>query len=41
MVRKLKALHEAALTSIGIKPGADAVATEVSLLVSHYHLIEQ
>jgi len=41
MVRKLKALHEAARTSIGIKPGGDAVAMEVSLLVSRYYLIEQ
>lgn len=41
MVRKLKALYEAARTSIGVKPGADAVAMEVSLLVSRYCLIEQ
>lgn len=41
MVMKLKALHEAAQTSIGIKPGADGVATEVTQLVSRYHLIEQ
>jgi transposase len=41
MVGKLKALHEAARASIGIKPGGDAVAMEVSLLVSRYHLIEQ
>jgi len=41
MVGKLKALRETAQTSIGIKPGADAVAMEVSLLVNRYRLIEQ
>ncbi|MDO8654842.1 MAG: IS110 family transposase [bacterium] len=41
MVKKLKALHEAARTSIGIKPGADGVSMEVTQLVSRYHLIEQ
>ena len=41
MKKKLRALHQAALTSIGIKPGAGAVATEITLLVSRYYLIEQ
>jgi transposase len=41
MRKKLRALHQAAQTSIGIKPGADAVAVEVTLLVSRYYLIEQ
>jgi transposase len=41
MRNKLRALHQAAQTSIGIKPGADAVAVEVTLLVSRYYLIEQ
>ncbi len=41
MVQKLKALRQAACTSIGVRPGADAVATEVSLLVGRYRLIEQ
>jgi transposase len=41
MVRKLKALREVARNSIGVKPGADAVAMEVSLLVNRYQLIEQ
>lgn len=41
MVRKLKALWEVAKTSIGIKPGAEAVAMEISLLASRYQLIEQ
>jgi len=41
MVQKLKALHRAACTSIGVRPGADAVAMEVSLLVGRYRLIEQ
>jgi transposase len=41
MKKKLRALHQAAQTSIGIKPGADAVAMEVTLLVSRYYLIEQ
>jgi transposase len=41
MKRKLRALHQAAQTSIGIKHGADAVAMEVTLLVSRYYLIEQ
>lgn len=41
MRKKLRALHQAAQTSIGIKPGADAVATEITLLVSRYYLIEQ
>ncbi len=41
MVRKLRALREIAKTSIGVKPGAEAVAMEVSLLASRYLLIEQ
>jgi transposase len=41
MVQKLKALRQAACTSIGIRPGADAVAMETSLLVGRYRLIEQ
>lgn len=41
MKKKLCALHQVARTSIGIKPGADAVATEVTLLVGRYNLIEQ
>jgi transposase len=41
MRKKLRALHQAAQTSIGIKPGADAVATEITLLVGRYYLIEQ
>jgi transposase len=41
MRKKLRALHEAAQTSIGVRPGAEAVAMEVSLLVNRYHLIEQ
>jgi transposase len=41
MVRKLRALREAAQTSIGVKPGADSVAIEVSLLADHYCLVEE
>ena len=41
MRKKLRALHQAAQTSIGIRPGADSVAMEVSLLVSRYCLVEQ
>jgi transposase len=41
MVKKLKALHQAARISIGVGPGAHAVAMEVSLLVDRYRLIEQ
>ena len=41
MKKKLCALHQVARTSIGVKPGADAVATEVTLLVGRYNLIEQ
>jgi len=41
MVRKLRALHEAAQTSIGVKPGADSVAIEVSLLADRYRFIEE
>ncbi len=40
MVKKLKALCEAARNSIGIKSGAEAVAMEVSFLVERYRLIE-
>jgi transposase len=40
MVSKLKVLHQAAHISIGVRPGADAVAVEVSLLVDRYRLIE-
>jgi transposase len=41
MRKKLRALYQVAQTSIGVKPGADAVATEITLLVSRYYLIEQ
>jgi transposase len=41
MVRKLRALREAAQTSIGVKPGADSVAIEVSLLADRYCLVEE
>lgn len=41
MVRKLRALREAARTSIGVKPGADPVAIEVSLLADRYRLVEE
>jgi transposase len=41
MRKKLRALHQVAQTSIGIRSGADSVAVEVSFLVSRYHLIEQ
>jgi len=41
MRKKLRALHQAAQSSIGIKPGADSVAMEVSLLLNRYHLVEQ
>lgn len=41
MVKKLRALHQVAQFSIGVRPGADAVATEVSLLVDRYYLIDQ
>ena len=41
MNKKLHALHQVAQTSIGVKPGADSVSLEVSLLVSRYSLIEQ
>ena len=41
MRKKLRALHQASQTSIGIKPGADSVAMEVTLRVSRYYLIEQ
>jgi transposase len=40
MRKKLRALHQAAHTSIGVKPGADAVAMEVTLLINRYHLVE-
>ena len=41
MVKKLKALREAAQISIGVKPGADAVAMEVSLLADRCSLLDQ
>jgi transposase len=41
MVKKLRALHQIAQSSIGVRPGADAVAIEVTLLISRYRLIEQ
>jgi transposase len=41
MRKKLRALHQVAQISIGIRPGADSVAAEVSFLVSRYYLIEQ
>jgi transposase len=41
MLRKLSALHQAARTSIGVKPGAGAVALEVTLLASRYGLIQE
>ena len=41
MVRKLGALHRAARTSVGVKPGAGSVAVEVSLLADRYNLIEE
>jgi len=41
MTAKLRALHEVAQSSIGVRPGAEGVAMEVSLLVDRYHLIEQ
>ena len=40
MSKKLRALHQAARTSIGVKSGSDSVGLEVSLLVSRYSLIE-
>jgi len=39
MVKRLNALFEAAQTSIGVKPGADGVALEVSLLVDRYCML--
>ncbi len=41
MRKKLRGLHQAAQTSIGIRPGACSVAMEVSLLVNRVRLIEQ
>ena len=41
MLKKLRALHQAAKTSVGVKPGADSVATEISLLAGRYGLIEE
>lgn len=41
MLKKLRALHRVARTSIGVKPGAGSVATEVSLLAGRYSLIEE
>jgi transposase len=40
MRKKLCALHRVSQTSIGIKPGACAVAMEVTLLINRYHLVE-
>jgi transposase len=40
MRKKLRTLHHAAQTSIGVKPGAGAVAMEVTLLINRYHLVE-
>lgn len=40
MRKKLCALHQAAQTSIGVKPGANGVAMEISSLVSRYYLIQ-
>ena len=40
MKKKLRILHQVAQTSIGIKPGADSVAMEVSLLINRYCLIK-
>jgi transposase len=41
MVRKLGALYRIARISIGVKPGADSVATEISLLAARYTLVEE
>lgn len=41
MRKKLRALHQAAQTSIGVKSGAASVALEVSLLVDRLRLIGQ
>ena len=41
MLKRLSALHQAAKTSIGVKPGSDSVATEVSLLAGRYGLIQE
>jgi transposase len=41
MKKKLRDLQQVAQTSIGIKPGAEGVAMEITLLVSRYILIEQ
>jgi len=41
MRKKLRLLYRAAQTSVGIKPAADSVALEVSLLVSRFCLVEQ
>jgi transposase len=40
MRKKLCALYHASQTSIGVKPGACAVAMEVTLLINRYHLVE-
>lgn len=40
MRQKLKALHQVALTSIGVKPEAAAVASEITLLITRYCLIQ-
>ncbi len=41
MVRKLRSLHQTARDSVGVRPGADAVAMEISMLVGRYDLIGQ
>jgi transposase len=41
MVKKLRALHQAARTSVGVKPGSGSVAAEVSMLAVRYSLIEE
>jgi transposase len=41
MTKRLEALHQAARTSIGVKPGAGAVATEIALLALRYGLIDE
>jgi transposase len=41
MRRKLRALHYAARSSVGIEPGAESVSTEISLLVEKRRLIDR
>ena len=41
MRRKLRALHHAARTSIGIEAGAQSVSSEISFLVEKLHLIKR